>query len=210
MLFWSLRNGSPANHWVLGSSAAAWISAASPGRQKSFRMKEKRRKMDAKDFIRFLWLSYVVMLLCHEWYVVNNMSIIYGYEWYVVNNMSILIYVHIHIVNLCQYMRPGCQNMSMVQKCRKLGHRWTIFWPICLQHSTSCANDKTDKKQGTDASSTKKIEKKKHVFFGQKPAVYSGSKRYCGSCGSCGSTQLHAASPASDWTNRLPMSARGW
>jgi len=46
----------------------------------------------------------------------------------------------------------------MVQKCRKLGHRWTIFWPICLQHSTSCANDK---KQHTDAST----KKTKNMFF---------------------------------------------
>lgn len=105
MLFWSLRNGSPANHWVLGSSAVAWISAASPGRQKSFRMKEKPKKNGCKDFIRCLWLlSYVVMLLCHEWYVVN---------------MS--IYVHIHVVNWCRQDVKICQWFRSAESLGTVG-----------------------------------------------------------------------------------------
>ena len=138
----------------------------------------KTKKNGCKDFIRCLWLlSYVVMLLCHEWYVVN---------------MS--IYVHIHVVNWCRQDVKICQWFRSAESLGTVGP-YSGQSACNIPHLVQMIRSSTRMPQQKN---------KKHVLLWKKRTAYSGSKQYCGS------TQLHAASPASDWTNRLPMSARGW
>lgn len=110
--------------------------------------------MDAKDFTRFLWLSYVVMLLCHEWI------------WMDMNGMLSIIYQYMSIFTLFIYVNTWGQDVKICQWFRSAESLGTVG-PSSGQSACNIPHlvqmiklYKTDNKQGTDASSAKKIEKK--------------------------------------------------